>query len=1170
MLDRSGSLDRVDEYVRTGKLHEAREELLRLPEADLAILRAQLGDEDLALLFRSARRARGAKSRGKVVLIHGITGSELASVDKKGDEDGIWLNVARMILGRLARLALGLDGKAASKDWSVKSTGHLKRYYLPMLLHLNQEWEARAYSYDWRLDIDHAADGLAPFIEEFGKGEPVHVVAHSMGGLVTRRFSQRHSKLWASMRDPNGLARGGRLVMLGTPNMGSFAIPLTFTGVEKTVQMLAKLDFKHDFDEVLAILDAWPGSYQMLPSHKVSLHDQHVDLYTKDKWGKLPVHAPLLQRAQRFHEELETAVDPARMVYVAGYDTKTPDGIWIEAPGKFQYRYTFDGDGRVPHSLGLLPGVPTYYVEAEHGDLARSAQVLDAIGSLLAGGTTDLLPSTKPPSRRAPVRGERQSAAKEEEPPAEFFELHARLAEAQGARRGAKKKSGAPKPKLTAAEEARLESLVLASYLGSPKDAVRAAPEPKRKHKLPISIVWGDIRKVDADVYAVGHYVGVEPANAERALDGVVTGDSARGKQRGNTGREARDGGRVGVLTDWTRRGRLLGRHGDIDFFPWANEPRRLVAVVGMGHPGTFGRTRLRNAVRDLYGRVASLPKHRRLCMVLIGSGPGSGSGALDYRSALENLLVGVRDAARGDDGSGLTELSIVELERHKAHAIHEHLTKILEEHAGEYDVALRAEVVRGEGARIASGDGLASLLAAAAVAHAGTDAHGTAIRKLIQAFPDSTGDVREAARRALNEIVEHTQAKDAGARPRKKTSKKAATGARHDTIVRGIEVRIGAELERVRTMPTRIWFHRESAKAYCCGAITESAVVPQRELELDPKLVAELVERVTAAGLQEELDVDAERELSSLTHRLLIHRDLREILRDFPSLVIEVDRATAPVHWELLPDDVQDQRGGPIAVRVPLARQLRTTYSPPPSAPRAPSAKLRALVVGDPGDPAQRMDLPGARREAQRVAEILESCGVEVELMLGAPSARRTRDARTAGRLEVLHELMKGGWDILHYAGHCDFDPVDPSRVGWVFSTGTLTSGELATVDVAPPLVVANACLSGLTSDRLASGQSASTELREADLVPGLADEFFHRGVRNYVGTAWEVNDVGAVAFAEVLYKSLLGEGGAASKSLGEALCDARKALYDQRDTFGLLWAAYQHYGDPNYRVRE
>ena len=39
----------------------------------------------------------------------------------------------------------------------------------------------------------------------------------------------------------------------------------------------------------------------------------------------------------------------------------------------------------------------------------------------------------------------------------------------------------------------------------------------------------------------------------------------------------------------------------------------------------------------------------------------------------------------------------------------------------------------------------------------------------------------------------------------------------------------------------------------------------------------------------------------------------------------------------------------------------------------------------------------------------------------------------------------------------------------------------------------------------------------------------------------------------------------GGDGSSFGEAVQGARAALWERRDDFGALWAAYQHYGDPN-----
>jgi hypothetical protein len=232
--------------------------------------------------------------------------------------------------------------------------------------------------------------------------------------------------------------------------------------------------------------------------------------------------------------------------------------------------------------------------------------------------------------------------------------------------------------------------------------------------------------------------------------------------------------------------------------------------------------------------------------------------------------------------------------------------------------------------------------------------------------------------------------------------------------------------------------------------------------------------------------------------------------------------------------------------------------------------------VIGDPGDPAVGESLEGARTEALRVVEILSARDdVEVDARIGAPSVPRQgplSGIKPANRLDILSLLLRGGFDLVHYAGHGDFDEEEPDRVGWVFAGGLLTPRELEQLEQVPAIVIANACLTARTSQAIAAAKQGSVEdpRSEAALLPSLADEFFRLGVRNYVGTAWEVNDVGATLFAEEFYRAILydSNGSAGGSSFGDAVLAARQALWKQRHLYGPLWAAYQHYGDPSSDV--
>lgn len=92
----------------------------------------------------------------------------------------------------------------------------------------------------------------------------------------------------------------------------------------------------------------------------------------------------------------------------------------------------------------------------------------------------------------------------------------------------------------------------------------------------------------------------------------------------------------------------------------------------------------------------------------------------------------------------------------------------------------------------------------------------------------------------------------------------------------------------------------------------------------------------------------------------------------------------------------------------------------------------------------------------------------------------------------------------------------------------------------------------------------------RNDQLAPSFAEAFFNRGVANFVCTAWPVDDVAARQFAFTLYSNLLGLRGTTLVTpvpMHQAMQRARltiAATPNGRST----WGAYQHYGNPYFRL--
>lgn len=1108
--DEFPNLRRLRVDIAAGDMRDAREALKALTPDEWEELELRLG-KPAADKLRGIERSRKRGLRGRVVVIHGIMGGKLCTRDAKGDVDHVWLNYVRLALGHIARFRLDAAGNQADPSMEVFTAGLLDEY-LPLVFELDGTWEVLPFSFDWRIDVGRSADALDRAIREFAGGKPCHIVAHSMGGLVARHFMQKHPGTWRSMADPNGLASGGRLVMLGTPNRGSFAIPFVLTGEEQTVKLLGKLDQKHKLPQLLDIINTFVGTYQMLPSPLHQFGDDRLRLYKQSSWGSLPVSQRRLDAGREFQQNLDSVIDPERLVYVAGYDQDTPFRIRVDGPGAFSYQTTREGDGRVPHELGVLPGVKTYYVPEVHGDLPSNERILDAIHDLLTTGNTTRLETRVPGATRAirsaPFQKARDIAPL---PPAVAGLLVPTT-------RSFPKPQDASLTTRILIEQAIVEPFVGASRTSRVKATPSSPPPvpgPRRKpRRLDIEVLWADILEADGEVYVAGHYQGVVPQFGELALDRVVSGQPKEGEH------STRDL----VITAATRRGQIRGAVGDVNFYPWKVLPCKTVAIAGMGQSGSFGKRELQRLVRGVTEQVSMLPGVQIVNTLMIGAGVGN----LPIAAAAEGMVNGLLDAINGDAmGASEARIRIVERDRPKAESILAALLKLKRTRGADLEALnIVPRVQRGRGGTYNDRFILSAALAAVRK-HLKRD--GARAEEVVKLLPAAVRKLVLEEQRRLLELVD--------------------------------DVPSGSGREG--RMPSRFVFTRieEGLRA---SAISHSAVVPERVVPLDWGLLDDLIVRMTEPPDPEAIAQDA-----ALLANLVIPQDFRaEILR-CDSTIFEVDRDTARIPWEILGRlDEGTSTAEPMALSGQVSRQLRTQYSPPPSRDPPPSKPLRALVIGDPGTGDHA--LPNAREEAIAVDRIMRDCGIEVTTLIGPPDLEgkgEHPEFAPATILNVLRELGKQ-YDILHFAGHADFQRAAPDRAGWVFGDlQFLTARELAAAWRIPRLVVANACITGALSVPDKSGVEPVPErVRESRLLPGLADEFFKRGVRNYIGTAWAINTQGAVGFSRVLYTELLENG----ESIGEALFRARGALRKAESTYPALWAAYRHYGEPTITLME
>ncbi|MDX1546079.1 MAG: CHAT domain-containing protein, partial [Rhodothermales bacterium] len=562
----------------------------------------------------------------------------------------------------------------------------------------------------------------------------------------------------------------------------------------------------------------------------------------------------------------------------------------------------------------------------------------------------------------------------------------------------------------------------------------------------------------------------------------------------------------------------------------------------------------------------------RTLCTVLIGSG----EGGFGERASVRGLLYGLADALQGSaqDPCRITRVRIVELFKDKAERIHEQLRLLAAEAAANklpIRFAVDDAVREGSGGRVSNEHRLAMLIAAATRA-----AHREPARKTRQHLDEFLDAARandlDVAPEEIRTVLHELMAREADRQEREQARLEAPVEARLDAAALAQTLRLtfrpglfdDGENDEEQDRTIRLTFRLQDG-TYRVGALTygdQGATLPEREIGVKEHTVRSLMRRMTAPSS------DDVKRFGRLLYHTLVPREFREMLAHADQIIFEVDRDTAPIHWEMLMlgDDAVLQRLAGVDCRI--SRQLRSTYSAAPGLKRLRQGGLRALVIGDPGDPERGHHLANARREALAVEALFRKYGIETDVLVGAPTEGGygpVPGKAPADYIEVFEKLINGRYEIVHYAGHGDYDAADPSRTGWLFKDDVLTAGEIERMEEPPALVFANACVSGRLSEAAHGGGRTTRPYGEAGLLPSVADEFFRRGVRNYIGTAWNVHDQGAIEFAENFYVLFLEQ----KLPICEAMQLARKAIRIH-PRYGSLWAAYQHYGDPDFSVED
>jgi tetratricopeptide (TPR) repeat protein len=268
-----------------------------------------------------------------------------------------------------------------------------------------------------------------------------------------------------------------------------------------------------------------------------------------------------------------------------------------------------------------------------------------------------------------------------------------------------------------------------------------------------------------------------------------------------------------------------------------------------------------------------------------------------------------------------------------------------------------------------------------------------------------------------------------------------------------------------------------------------------------------------------------------------LFTRPIKERLRyvEITDLILSLDEELVNIPWELLYDG-----NNFLCLKFNLGRLIRTKeevnipqYRSAPSVPKM-------LILANPTN-----DLKSAYLEGTFIRRQLDQKRKEISI-----------DFKSTQIDKFYVKKNLRDYDIVHFAGHCEYDADNPENTGWLLNDGKFTTSDIlamgSTVSL-PALVFSNACHSAESLGFI------NKDYQEKNY--SLASAFLFSGVRHYIGAICKIEDNISLAFSKEFYTHLI-----SGKSVGESVRLSRLSLIKEHGLGTIPWTNYLLYGDPNF----
>ncbi len=271
-----------------------------------------------------------------------------------------------------------------------------------------------------------------------------------------------------------------------------------------------------------------------------------------------------------------------------------------------------------------------------------------------------------------------------------------------------------------------------------------------------------------------------------------------------------------------------------------------------------------------------------------------------------------------------------------------------------------------------------------------------------------------------------------------------------------------------------------------------------------------------------------------------LLTRPIKERLKhaQISDLILSLDEELVNIPWELLYDG-----NNFLCLQFNLGRLIRTKEQVSVPQYRSASGVPKMLILANPTN-----DLKSAYLEGTSIRKQFDQKRKYISIDFKSTSI---------DKLYVKKNLRD--YDIVHFAGHCEYDYGSPENTGWVLNDGKFSTSDILAMGSTaafPSLIFSNSCHSA----------ESRADLIDEDYQRknySLASAFLFSGVRHYIGAICKIEDTVSLAFSAEFYTHLI-----SGRSVGESIRLSRLRLIKQYGQETIPWTNYLLYGDPNFAL--